>query len=86
LDAAKKIADLFDVNVPAISKHLNNIFASGELQKEGTVSILETVQNEGKLEVARKVEFIITCSVLGGVLDFLYDNGTRNRKINYFSS
>lgn len=39
-----KMADLFDVNVPAISKHLNNIFEEGELQKESTVSKMETVQ------------------------------------------
>ena len=31
----KKIAKLFDVNVPAISKHLKNIFESGELNKIG---------------------------------------------------
>ncbi|MCK5807533.1 virulence RhuM family protein [bacterium] len=53
----KKIAELFDVKVPAISKHLNNIYDSGELQKEATVSILETVQNEGERKVARAVEF-----------------------------
>ncbi len=46
----KKIAKLFDVNVPAISKHLNNIFKNGELQKQATVSILETVQSEGKFK------------------------------------
>ena len=53
----KKIAELFAVKVPAVSKHLNNIFESGELQKKATVSILETVQTEGSREVARKVEF-----------------------------
>lgn len=53
----KKIAELFDVNIPAISKHLNNIYKEGELQKEATLSILETVQNEGGRDVKRKVEF-----------------------------
>ena len=53
----KKIAELFDVNVPAVSKHLKNIFESGELQKEATVSILETVQNENGRDVKRKMEF-----------------------------
>ena len=53
----KKIAELFDVKVPAVSKHLNNIFESGELQKLATVSILEIVQNEGKRQVSREVEF-----------------------------
>jgi hypothetical protein len=40
----KKMADLFGVEVPAISKHLNNIYETGELIKEATISILETVQ------------------------------------------
>ncbi len=53
----KQISELFDVKVPAISKHLNNIYESGELEKRATVSILETVQNEGKRQVARTVEY-----------------------------
>jgi hypothetical protein len=47
------MAELFGVNVPAISKHLKNIFEEGELQKEATVSKMETVQNEGGRQVAR---------------------------------
>ena len=53
----KKISELFDVKVPAISKHLNNIFDRGELLKEATVSNLEIVRNEGKRKVTRIVEF-----------------------------
>ncbi len=53
----KKMAELFAVNVPAISKHLNNIFAGGELQKEATVSKIETVQKEGNRSVTRQKEF-----------------------------
>ncbi|MEA3495865.1 MAG: RhuM family protein, partial [Bacteroidota bacterium] len=53
----KKIAELFDVNVPAVSKHIKNIFEVGELQKEATVSILEIVQNESGRDVKRKTEF-----------------------------
>lgn len=53
----KRMAELFDVGVPAISKHLNNIYEEGELDKKATVSILETVQNEGAREVKRAVEF-----------------------------
>jgi len=52
-----KIAKLFDVNVPAISKHLNNIFEEGELQKEATVSKMETVQQEGSRQVTRTRDF-----------------------------
>lgn len=53
----KMIAQLFNVEVPAISKHLNNIYQENELQKEATISILETVQREGNRNVKRKVEF-----------------------------
>jgi hypothetical protein len=42
----KAIAGLFNVEVPAISKHLGNIYASGELKREATISILETVRRE----------------------------------------
>ncbi len=53
----KAMAGLFGVNVPAISKHLANIYETGELRKESTISILETVQKEGDREVIRKMEF-----------------------------
>ncbi len=52
-----QIAELFGVQKPAISKHLNNIFKEKELQKNATVSILETVQIEGKRRVERDIEF-----------------------------
>lgn len=39
----KRIVTLFNVGIPAISKHFQNIFGSGELNKEATVSILEIV-------------------------------------------
>ena len=53
----KAMADLFDVNVPAVNKHLNNIYEDGELIKDRTVSILEIVHKEGSRNVKRKVEF-----------------------------
>ncbi|WP_300493126.1 virulence RhuM family protein [uncultured Methylophaga sp.] len=53
----KRMAELFGVGVPAISKHLENIYASGELDQSLTISILETVQQEGKREVKRKLEY-----------------------------
>jgi hypothetical protein len=45
----KKMSELFDVNVPAISKHLNNIFESNELEENSVISILETTASDGKL-------------------------------------
>ncbi len=53
----KTMAQLFGVEVPAISKHLNNIYETGELQPEATISILETVQQEGTRSVKRKIEY-----------------------------
>lgn len=51
------MAELFDVNVPAISKHLQNIFDEGELEKSSTVSKMEIVQQEGSRSVKRSMEF-----------------------------
>ena len=53
----KSIAELFDVNIPAISKHLNNIYEEKELQKNSTISKMEIVQKEGNRDVKRNVEF-----------------------------
>jgi hypothetical protein len=53
----KRIAELFGVGVPAISKHLDNIYNEGELNREATISILETVQKEGDRSVKRNVEY-----------------------------
>ena len=51
------IAQLFGVEVPAINKHLNNIFEENELDKETTISKMEIVQQEGNRQVRRQVEF-----------------------------
>lgn len=53
----KAMGELFGVNIPAISKHLKNIFEEGELQEKSTVSILEIVQDEGCRSVKRNVEY-----------------------------
>ncbi|MGE4422359.1 MAG: virulence RhuM family protein [Pseudodesulfovibrio sp.] len=44
----KRIAELFGVGVPAVSKHLANIFESGELAEDSVVSVLETTAADGK--------------------------------------
>lgn len=54
----KAMAQLFNVGVPAISKHLNNIFEEGELDKDTTLSKMETVVNRGfRGEVPDEVDF-----------------------------
>ena len=44
----EQIADLFGTKRPAITKHLNNIYKSGELDIDSTCSILEHMGNDGK--------------------------------------
>ena len=53
----KAMAELFDVEVPAISKHLKNIYEEGELSREATISKMETVQQEGSRTVRRTTDF-----------------------------
>ena len=53
----KALAELFGVKVPGINKHLKNIFDSGELNREATISKMEIVRIEGAREVAREVEY-----------------------------
>jgi hypothetical protein len=51
----RALAELFGVKVPAITKHLKNIFESGELDRAATVSKMEIVQSERGREVMREV-------------------------------
>ena len=51
-----QIAQLFGTEKPAISKHIRNIFRSGELEREATISILETVRQEGARIVKRRID------------------------------
>ncbi|MBQ0075125.1 MAG: virulence RhuM family protein [Prevotella sp.] len=53
----QQMAQLFNVKVPAVSKHIRNIYEEGELQRNPTISILETVRMEGKRKVTRNVEY-----------------------------
>ena len=44
----KRMAELFGVEVPAVSKHLKNIFETAELQEDSVVSKMETTAADGK--------------------------------------
>jgi len=52
-----QMAKLFCVDKSGISRHLKNIFETGELQREATVSKFATVQNEGVRSVSRPLEY-----------------------------
>lgn len=53
----RALADLFAVGIPAINKHLKNIYETGELTPEATLSKMEIVRQEGAREVRRNVDF-----------------------------
>ena len=53
----KKMAALFNVEVNTINYHLKEIFNSGELKESSTIQKIRIVQQEGKREVSREVEF-----------------------------
>jgi predicted nucleotidyltransferase len=52
----EQMAALFEVQKAAVSKHLKNIYASGELEREATVSKLESVRQAGQRTVSRQIE------------------------------
>ncbi|MBE6330614.1 MAG: virulence RhuM family protein [Paludibacteraceae bacterium] len=51
-----QMAELFNVKVPAVSKHIKNIFEEGELQLSSTVSKMEIVRKEGTRVVQRNID------------------------------
>ena len=53
----KQIAVLFGTEIPAISKHIKNIYISQELDENSTISKMETVQLEGKRQIIRELFF-----------------------------
>ena len=52
----KGMSKVFDVQVPDISKRLNDIYNDGELNKNSTISKMEIVQQEGNRQVKRLVD------------------------------
>jgi len=51
-----QMAELFDRDKSVISRHLRNVFRSGELEREATVAKNATVQREGERDVVREIE------------------------------
>lgn len=52
-----QMAELFDTDKSGISRHIDNIFESGELDPNATVAKNATVQNEGSRKVEREIEY-----------------------------
>jgi hypothetical protein len=54
---ADQMAELFQRNKSTISRHIKNIYESGELEQNRTVAFFATVQNEGDRKVERNIAF-----------------------------
>jgi len=52
-----QIAELFGRDKSVVSRHIKNIFTSGELEEKATVAKIATVQKEGKRDVLRNMEY-----------------------------
>ena len=52
---ADQMAELFQRNKSTISRHIKNVFESGELKLDSTVAFFATVQNEGTRKVERNI-------------------------------
>lgn len=53
----KLMGVLFDVSVPTINEHLNNLFSQNEISKTATIRNFRIVQKEGTRAIARNIEF-----------------------------
>jgi hypothetical protein len=70
-----QMVELFERDKSMISRHLNNIFKEGELEKNATVAKFATVQLEGTRQVSREIEFFnylvlsgLSLSIVGKLL------------------
>ncbi len=79
----KTMAELFQVKIPAISKHLKNIFDTSELEESATVSKMEIVQKEGHREVGRIVDFLSSGGCAGCWLSCKLHTGYSIQKMGY---
>ena len=52
-----QMAELFEIDKSGISRHLKNIYETGELRREATVANFATVQNEGSRNISRELEY-----------------------------
>ena len=58
------MAELFGVDVRTINEHLQNIYNTGELEREATIRKIRIVQKEGNRHVARDVDFFILDAII----------------------
>ena len=73
----EQMALLFNVNVPAINKHIRNIISENELEESSTISKMEIVRYEGNRRVKRNMNIYN--------LDMIISVGYRVNSVAYFA-
>ena len=73
----KAMAELFGVKIPAISKHLKNIFEQGELQEEVVVSKMEITTQHGAIQGKTQKVPVIYYNLDAIILDAIISVGYR---------
>ena len=76
----KQIAELFERDKSVISRHLKNIYETGELVRELTVAKKATVDIEGKREISRQIEYYNLDAILSVGYRVNSKKGTEFRK------
>src|SRR3972149_4018533 len=61
-----QMAELFQVDKSGISRHLKNIYETGELRTEATIANFATVQQEGSRSVHRGLEYYNLGAIISG--------------------
>ncbi len=75
-----QMVELFERDKSVISRHLNNIFKEGELEKNATVAKFATVQLEGTRQVSREIEFFNLDAIISVGYRVNSKNGVRFRQ------
>lgn len=83
--AQKAMAELFGVEVPAISKHLKNIFESGELDENSVISKMETTARDGKNYLTSFYNLDAIIAVGFGLQICIFYQKQRTIQKNYFT-
>lgn len=75
-----QICDLFERDKSTVSRHINNIFKEGELDKSSTVAKYATVQTEGERSITRNVEYYNLDAIISIGYRVKSARGTKFRK------
>lgn len=78
--SAQQMVELFETDKSGISRHIQNIYETGELSRSATVAKIATVQKEGNREVTREIEYFNLDVIISVGYRISSQRGTRFRQ------